>query len=53
MARTDITPPRFSTVMVLSVLLALPTVGDAYAAARKKKGFVTGITRTDQLPTRN
>jgi len=52
MARTDITPPRFSTVMVLSVLLALPTVGDAYAAARKKKGFITGITRTDQLPTR-
>lgn len=52
MARTDITPPRFSTVMVLSVLLALPTVGDVYAAARKKKGFITGITRTDQLPTR-
>ena len=52
MARIDITPIRFSTVMVLSVLLALPTVGDAYATSRKKKGFITGITRTDQLPTR-
>lgn len=42
---------RLAAVTVSSAVLAMSVAGDASAAARKKKGFISGITRTDQLPT--
>lgn len=51
MARIDHKTAHLSGVAMITTILALSFAGDAFSAMRKKKGFVTGITRTDQLPT--
>ncbi len=50
MARTDSNVFRFCGAAVMGAVLVLSVAGDASAAARKKKSFISGITRTDQLP---
>lgn len=51
MVLTDHRAAYLSGVALITTILALSFAGDAFSATRKKKGFMTGITRTDQLPT--
>lgn len=51
MVGSEVKNVRIYAVALMSGALMLSIAGDASAAARKKKGFISGITRTDQLPT--
>ena len=51
MGRTDSNVLRLCGAAVMGAVLVLSAAGPASAATAKRKGFMPGITRTDQLPT--